>query len=328
MSLSLVVLLAAGSPLAAFLPDGVAEPERLSGERVIVRVLDTPDRSEVMLLAGVRVRATPEAFRACVRDPACLRAGEDLLGAGRLSMAPDAEELDAISLEAPELAPLRRCRVGACSFRLSASGIEELRREVDWTLPHPEETAARVLRGVLAGYARAYAAEGNRALPPYDNNEHPVKSGESLGLLLTRPLYLLEDMPELARYLAAFPRGRPAATEEYLCWSKEKVWKKRVLALDHVVVHERHEDGAFRIVAAAKRIYASHCFESSLQLLALEGSPGADENTLVHLSRTRADIRPSGFNWLERLLIRKFGRGRLEGHLRALKERLESPPSP
>ena len=120
-----------------------------------------------------------------------------------------------------------------------------------------------------------------------------MKSGESLGLLLARPLYLLEDMPELARYLAAFPRGRPAATEEYLCWSKEKVWRKRVLALDHVVVHERHEDGAFRIVAAAKRIYASHCFESSLQLLALEGSPGADENTLVHLSRTRADIRPS-----------------------------------
>jgi hypothetical protein len=295
----------------------------LPADRVSVRVVDTPDRSEVMLLATARVSASPEAFRACVSDPSCLRASEDLLGAGRLPPAPTAVDLEAVPFPRAELLPLERCRVGDCPFRLDAATIEALRLEVDWSLPRPEEAAAEVLRRALLGYARDYLARGNRALPFYENNDHPVASGESLRRLLERPLPPLDDAPELRRYLSAFPEARPAAVEEYLCWSREKVWRKRVLALDHVVVYEAREGGAVRVVAAAKRIYASHCFESSLEILALERREGEAESSLVYASRSRADIRPAGFSWLERLLIRRLGRGRLQDHLEALRDRLE-----
>ena len=53
-------------------------------DRLTARVIDTPDRSEVMLLATARVRASRKAFLACASDPSCLRASGDLLGAGRL----------------------------------------------------------------------------------------------------------------------------------------------------------------------------------------------------------------------------------------------------
>ena len=74
-------------------------------------------------------------------------------------------------------------------------------------------------------------------------------------------------------------------------------------------------------MAAAKRLYASQCFESSLELLSLEGREGEREARLVYASRTRADIRPSGFTWLERLLVHHFGRLRLVSHLEAILDR-------
>lgn len=322
MNLAFVLLLA-GGPLPAAFDLSPVERAQLSEDQVVARV-ETPDRSEVALLAAVRVHTTPEAFRRCVLDPRCLKESEDLLAAGRLSTTPQPKELEAVPLEERELLPLRGCRLGDCRFRLSAAAIEGLRHEVDWSSADSPGAAAGYLRAMLLAQARAYLAQGNRAMPRYENNDHPVHSGESLEELLARPLFLLDHTPELRRYLSTFP-ARPAAPvlQEYLCWSKEKVWRKRVIALDHVIVEEQHEGEAFRIVVATKKIYASHCFDSSLELLALEGKTGEESQTLVHLSRSRADVRLSGFSWLERLLVRRFGRGRLEDHLLALKRRLE-----
>jgi hypothetical protein len=321
----ILVLLLAGGPLPAAFDLSPAERAQLGGDKIVARV-EIPDHSEVALLAAVRVRTTPEAFRRCALDPRCLKDGENLLAAGRFSATPLARELEAVPLEEAELQPLRDCRPGDCRFRLSAEAMEGLRRAVDWSKSRPADAAARYLRAMLLAQAEAYLAEGNRALPRYENNDHPVHSGESLQELLARPLFLLDQAPELRRYLSAFPSPADAdSLQEYLCWSKEKIWGKRVVALDHVMVQEQPEGEAFRIVVASKKIYATHYFDSSLELLALEGKAGDDAATLILSSRSRADIRTSGFTWYERLLVRHFGRGRLEDHLLALKRRLEQP---
>jgi len=320
-----LVLLLAGAALPAAFDLSPADRAQLGADRVVARV-ETPDRSEIALLAAVRVRTSPEAFRRCAQDPRCLKDSGDLLAAGRFSRTPDAQELEAVPLDPVELEPLRDCRLGDCRLRLPASAIEGLQREVDWSKTRPGDAAARYLRAMLLAQARAYLAEGNRAMPRYDNNDHPVHSGRSLEELLARPLFLLDHVPELRLYLSAFPSAAdPKVLQEYLCWSKERIWRKRVVALDHVVVQEQRDGDAYRIVVASKRVYATQCFDSSIELLALEGRTGDDDATLIHLSRSRADVRPAGFTWYERLLVRRFGRGRLEDHLLALKRRLEQP---
>src|SRR5262245_37115180 len=96
----------------------------LSAEGVSASVVDTEDRSEVALVASVRARGSPDVFRTCVLDPACLRSSEDLLGAGRLPAPPEAGDLDRVVLDRSDLQPLRRCRLGDCPARLDAPTIE------------------------------------------------------------------------------------------------------------------------------------------------------------------------------------------------------------
>jgi hypothetical protein len=299
--------------------------EKASGDRVAAKVLETEDRREIAVLAHVRVRATAERFLECVRDPRCQGASEDLVAAGRLEG--ETSGLDLLPLDDRELDQLRACRPGDCALRLSGEPLARL-SVIDWALPGAATEAAALYRRTLASYASAYRRDGNRALPVYESGRVPTSLPDSLAELLKRPLLGLDEAPELRRYLADFPREGPALLEDYLGWYKERVWRKRVMALVHVVVQDRSAPGETRILAASKQLYASQCYDSAVDLLLFSCPPGDDRASLVFMSRARTDVRPSGFSWIERLLVRKLVRRRLESRFRLLKERLETPRAP
>jgi hypothetical protein len=78
------------------------------------------------------------------------------------------------------------------------------------------------------------------------------------------------------------------------------------------------------VVGAAKQIYANRYFESSVSVTTFaERAP-----YLLYVSRTRADIRASGFNFLERLVLRRLVEGRLEAQFRWVRDRLEGRDRP
>ncbi|PYQ40464.1 MAG: hypothetical protein DMF77_18310, partial [Acidobacteria bacterium] len=75
---------------------------------------------------------------------------------------------------------------------------------------------------------------------------------------------------------------------------------------------------------AAKQIYANRYFESSVSVTTFaERAP-----YLLYVSRTRADIRASGFNLLERLVLRRLVAGRLEAQIQWMRDRLEGRDRP
>jgi hypothetical protein len=326
---ALLVLAASTAPLRATPPldEALLTPEDhadLERGRVVARVVDTDDRSEVMSVAGIRVQATAARFMECARDPSCLRASDDLLEAGVLRSPPAASDLRGLNLQPRDLGSLRRCRVGYCDVRLSADVIERLRREVDWRSPASAQEAAAVFRHALAVYAEAYLHQGDPGLMRYQDDPEPVSVREGLGMLLRRLAGPLATVPGLKRFLDGFPCPRPSGIEDFLYWYQERFWRKTVVALNHVVIVEPEPQRHQPVFVLTKQLYATHYFESSVELLAFDESRGGGPAQITYVSRSRADIRPTGFNAIERFLVRRLVRGRLQRQLEAIRETLEA----
>jgi hypothetical protein len=269
-----------------------------------------------MTIGAVQVRASKERFRECAHDPSCLRRSDNLVGAGRLGTPPSPQDLKGLNFDRKELEHLRECRVGDCEVRFSADAIERFRKEVDWSSPAAAERAAGLFRETLAGYASSYQAGGNRALPVYRDGKSPTPPPESVQALL-----------ELRRYLLDFPQARPDAAEDFVSWYEERAHRSSVIAMNHNTIYEKTDGNLSRIFVASKQLYASHYYESSVEVMAFVTGAAGDRGTLFFLGRARADIRPAGFQWFERVLLRRIVRWRLVARLRDAKEKLESASS-
>jgi hypothetical protein len=287
---------------------------------VVARVLETTDRSEVVTLAAAQVRSGGASFQACAEVPSCLFGHDDLQGTGRIGAASAEEDLVGLGLDAKDQDHLERCRVGKCGVRLEAGTIARFQREVDWKAADASAHAAALFREALSNLAARYAQEGDPGLVIYEDDERRTRVAETLALLLSRPAPLLGFSPGMRAHLQAFPASALESGLDYLCWRQERFWKQTLVSLEHVSVQETGE-GA--VVAAAKQLYASHYFDAAIAVFAYVPDRTSGGGLLLHMSRARADIRPTGFTWLERILLNRMVRGRLSRHLGALKKRLD-----
>jgi hypothetical protein len=303
-----------------------AELGALERGDLLAKVIDTQDRSEVLSFAVVRVKTTAERVLGTFRDVEGRREPW-ILQIGRLSSpTPTPGDLQAMTLDARDVRHLSKCRQYQCDVRLPADAIERFRREVDWSSASHAANANSVFRQMLLTYASSYLERGNRALFEYVNNNEPVRIGDSLEQLLQRTEFLREATPDLYTFLERFPESRPTSVEDFLYWFKEKFWLLNVLSLNHVAIIDRPTASGRMILFVSKQLYATHYYESSLAIAGYLESRGSG-SYLVLVNRTRADIRRSGFTWLERVLLRRMVRGRIEGQLKHLRLRLESGPT-
>jgi len=289
--------------------------------RIVVRMPDSPDRSEVVSFAAVRVRTSLARVREAMRDGEGRRGDEDVLELGGFGPNPSPSDLAALTLEAQDLKSLRRCRVGECDMRVSAEVMERFQQEVAWSGRDSGAMALSLWQAVLASYAHAYLQAGDAGLPLYHDNRDVTRVADSLALLRPRFELLARDCPDLYRYVADFPGSRPEGAEDVLYWMKERFWRKTVTSLNHVSLLDRSDGQRPVLFVLSKQLYASHYFDSRLTLTIFAADAAAP--FLIQISRARADIRPSGFTWVERLLLNRMLRGRLEHRLAGLRTRLE-----
>jgi hypothetical protein len=314
------------SKAAGLLDEGkLTDPEIGTVDRggIVAKVIDTPDRSEVLSLAIMRVKTTPERVMERFRNVEEWRQDPFVLQAGRVGGTPATSGLESLTLDPRDVKGLARCRVNDCNLRLPAEDIEQFRKDVDWSSPASADRATAMFRQLLAGYAASYLSRGNDALPKYDNNDDPVRIADGLRQLIPRARFLGDAAPDLQAYLSAFPKERPVDAEDLVYWQKEKFWLLNVVSLVHSTLVDRTTPSGRLVMVVSKQLYADHYYEASLYLTAYLESPGGDAY-LVSLNRTRADIRPSGFNWIERLLLNRMVRRRLEAQFRYLRQALEA----
>jgi hypothetical protein len=203
--------------------------------------------------------------------------------------------------------------VGQCDVRLSAGHIDRFAREVSWDRSEAAAASEALFRTTLAELARDYAWRGDAGLPRYDDDERPVSVQDTLRMLRGRD-FLVGGV---------FEGGVVAG--EYLAWRQERFWRQTLTALEHLAIRNPPDGG---VVVVAQQIYASHYFDGAVSVFVFTPGLTAEDGVLVQVSRARADIRPTGFTWIERVLLRRLVRGRVERHLGALRDRLEAEATP
>jgi hypothetical protein len=288
------------------------------------KVIETSDRSEVLVFAATRVKATADRALEVFRDIEGLKGQPWVMQIGRLGASPTPNDLVALTLEPGDVKHLSRCRVNNCDVRLPAEAIERFRREIDWSSAVHGARAEAMFRQLLATYAEAYLKRGNTALFEYANNDDPVRVSDSLDKLIGRSQFLQQAVPDVWTSLQRFPEARPADAEDIVYWLKERFWLLNVLSLNHVTIVDRATSSGRMVLAVTKQLYASHYYESSLSTTMFVEGPAGAGAYLIFVNRTRADIRRSGFTWVERLLLNHLVRGRLDAQLKFLRGQLEA----
>jgi len=98
------------------------------------------------------------------------------------------------------------------------------------------------------------------------DKHHPAVVGETFSSLLSRSKALPVYLPELERYLLEYPKAKSENIQSEFYWEKVISDSKPTLRIvqGHSLPRPRSTDPAYAV--AVKQLYASHYFETALDL--------------------------------------------------------------
>jgi hypothetical protein len=295
------------------------------GRPVAVALPSNVDR-EIQVGGAVHVLAPADRLTALLQDVERLEAGRGFLKTRRLSDPPALGDFEDLHLPAGDIAALRKCRPGGCDVKLGQGAFEVLTR-VDWTAADVTATVNALARGVALAYVNAYRQGGNAELAIYiDSGKPQLIAAEFAGLVARAQMWPDALRPLSARLLGYPSAPAPANSRDFFYWSMAEFGLKPVLRLNHVVVFPTGLTSGLHSVVAVKQLYASHYFQTALELRAVvadEGQP-ASGSTAVILNMARSDGLTGLFGGLVKSKARSGSREGLERALAAIRRMVES----
>ena len=257
---------------------------------VVTKQLPAPEKAEIAAFGVVKVKGTLATLRERMRDLQSFRKVPQIPEIGRFSNPPRVEDLQGLTFPDADLDALKKCKPGKCDVKIGTAGLQTV-AAFDWNAADAAARASALVKEQLAAYVKAYAAGGTDAMGvTVDKSQPKALSGEFRTLLKNSP-YLVDYVPAFNEYLAAYPKGSLADTEDVLYWTKDTFGLKPVVSMYHATIHAP-KDGRAGLLLANKTIYASHYFNAALEIMAAVPTPdsaGGPGFYLLDLYRTRID---------------------------------------
>ena len=297
----------ATDPARAFLSAAftlsTAEIAPIDRGQIVTRTLAVQNAREVATLGVVRVGTTPEQYVEQLRDIATFKRTADILQIGTFTTAPLESDLESLTIEDADLKRLRECRTGDCGVRLSADGIERIRREIDWRAADASRKASLLLRRLLVDYVAAYQLRGGAAAMEYAGTSAPLNVGREFASLVEADTSTWTYVPRLRRHLIEYPATPHDPSSDFVYWSKERVHGRPVVSITHVAIVDGTPPVNYAI--GSKQIYAMHYFDASLgvTLLVRDVAARVPATYVVYLNRSRIDIFDGLFGGVARRLV-------------------------
>jgi hypothetical protein len=313
------------APVGAPTPAEVAALE--SGEAV-VRAIRTDDRDEVAMLGLVSITVPRDELLARIGSATISLAQGGRQPSGIVSSPAAASDFAQATLDPSDAAGLRKCQVARCSIKLPKEQMEAIATAVDWPRESETQRAAHVealLRDWLAKLVNDYRARGDAALPVYDDTRRGEWSASGFRSLLAEDAFLFRDAPSFAAHLAESPAHAVAGAASTIFWAVDRrPGLKPILNVSQLTSFAGAGANAPRLVAI-KQIYASHYFDSWLDVTSLIEQPGSVPHTcLVLVRRVRFDKLPSrGLFDVRGRIVRKL-RDALQDELEHAKQAAEA----
>ena len=302
-----------------------AELREVAAGQAVVKSLDTPIRRELAYFGAVHIKTTPEHFVERFKDIERFERGPGVPLIGRFSNAPRLEDLSALTLPPKDLTALERCRLKSCDVQLTASGIARFRNQVDWSSPAAAEQANHAMRQMLLELLVAYQAGGNTALGEYESDHERLVVADEIRALLDSGHTLPIPVPGLKAYLLEYPRLQQPGATDLFYWSIVDFGLKPTIRLAHVVIQPlpARPSGVSHVIAI-KQLYASHYFDTTLELRFLVDDPDRRGFHLLSITRSRNDGMTGFGGSLLRPIISRRSRSAVRVYLDHLKRQVES----
>jgi hypothetical protein len=297
----------------------------LRSGKAVSKALPSRVPDEVFVFGAVYVNAPSEAYLSLVNDFERLRSVPGYLAIRKFSSPAQLSDLDGFAFDHEDIEALNKCTAGDCDVQMPEGSMRKFRESVDWSAPNAALQGNQLLRkGVLARLG-AYQQEGNAALGVYNDKENPTDVAGQFQYILSYVSVLPEHHPDFHQYLLSYPRGRPANVSDVFYWEKVKFGLKPTLRVIHMVMQSRNTANGRECVIAQKQLYASHYFQTALDLTFCIPEPlGAAHG--FYLIKVMGSEQ-AGLTGLKGSMVRKAAVGRsvssLQKSLAALKVVLE-----
>ena len=295
--------------------------------KAIAKILESQTPEEVFVFGAVYVRAAPEAYLEMASDVAALRKLPNYLAIQKFSAPPQLSDLDGFTLEPGDIKQLKNCRPGQCEVQLPSEAMETFQRSINWSAPDVANQVNALARKMALEALARYQEGGNTALGTYRDKNHPTAVGDTFRSLLSRSKALPVYLPDLHHYLLDYPKVSSETIQSEFYWEKVNFGLKPTLRILQAIVYRGSDPAGPAYAVAVKQLYASHYFETALDLTVCVRDPERSGMFLITIKGSQQ----AGLTGLKGGIVRKVAvdrtRSSLEKALGTIKTKLESQTS-
>lgn len=304
--------------------DQIADLQR---GKTVTKVLPTKTPLEIAVFGAVYVHGSVEAYLKAAQNLSSLRGSPNYLDVRSFSTPPRPSDLEGFILEQDDIKDLKDCIPGNCELQLPPESIEEFKAHVNWSAPDVAAQVNGLAQQMALQELVRYQKEGNSALGSYYDKEHPVDVLEQFESLLHESSSISHYLPDLERYLTEYPRTGMENAKSIFYWEKVKFGLKPTLRMNQMVVYRGSGTSGAIDSVAIKQLYASHYFETALDLSVCAKDSGRPDETGFFLITIKGS-RQAGLTGPKGSIIRRTAvsrtRSSLESSLKHIKEVLEA----
>ncbi len=295
--------------------------------KALAKVVESPTPDEVYVFGSVYVEATPESYLKLASDIDALRKLPSYLAIQSFSDPPQLSDLEGLTLDEQDITELKNCKTGYCQFQLPTEAIEDFQQSIDWSAPDVADRVNRLARRLALQALLEYMQGGNTALGAYRDKKHPAAVAETFASLIERFEALPVYLPELNEYLLEYPMAKSDNMQAGFYWEKVNFGLKPTFRIIQKIVYRGAVGKEPAYAVAEKQIYASHYFETALDLTVCIKDARRPGFYII----TVKGSRQAGLTGLKGSVVRKVAvdktRSSLQRVLVTIKQKLESQRS-
>ena len=295
--------------------------------KALARVLESRTPDEVFVFGAVYVGSTPEKYVKLASNIDSLRKLPNYLAIQEFSDPPQLSDLDGFTLEEQDIQELKKCKPGHCEVQLPSEAMEAFQQSVDWSSADAAEQVNRLAKKMTLEAITRYQQGGNAALGTYRDKAHPTVVADTFRSLLSRSKALPVYLPELDHYLLDYPNAPSEHIQSKFYWENVNFGLKPTIRVVQAIVYRDAGTAGPAYAIAVKQIYASHYFETALDLTFCVPDSENRERPGFYLITVKGS-QQAGLTGLKGGFVRKVAvdktRSSLERALAIIKQRLEA----
>jgi hypothetical protein len=295
--------------------------------KAISKTLPSRTPAEIFVFGAVYVDASPDNYLAFASDFDRLKTISGYLAIGKFSTPPQLSDLNGFTFDSEDLEALKRCKPTDCDLQLPEGSMRRIQDTIDWSASNVADHLNQLLQKRALDRLFAYQREGNAALGMYNDKEEPTDVASQFQYILSYTKALPERLPAFYRYLLSYPQEKPANVEDLFYWMKVKFGLKPTLRMVHMVTNVTNTANGRGYVIAEKQLYASHYFQTALDLTFCIPEPLGKQRGFYLIKVMGSE--QAGLTGFKGSIVRKVAVGRsastLQKSLVSIKNALEQP---